>query len=225
MTEERQLSSGRDLLRMAQEFQKQLKYPERMGPRQQFAIFLAKYPGSGGTTVAKEFARLAGNCFHVQANDTRVVLAENGFGWGVNVKTLLQLVIEQLLAEGHSIILDGAFLEDKEITLRESLVRKFSLKHILVAVNCPLEVAAARARERYADGQPSRFGDWRAMTDGQPDVEKHIASMVARRDKLEVMLENDRDHTIKVVMNHVDNYAVGETQRQVREIWWEFKTN
>ncbi|SRR5258708_1273061 len=203
-----------DIERVAQEFLKRLPYPRQKGPKRQYGIFVGGFPGSGKTTAAREFAGEAGNCFHVQANDARVLLTEIGdFEWNINVHEVLKNVLTELGTGGHSFILDGAFMEDSDKSLRKDLIRKFGFKALFVAVNCPLEVAKKRAERRYADGKKSEFGDWRAG-----NLWKYVGQMPERKEALEVLLWQYQD--LKIINNNGPNDFLNW---KVRKIWSEFR--
>lgn len=211
-----------DIAKVALDFLTRLPYPKKIGPKEQFLICVGGFPGSGKTTVATEFSAEAGNCFHVQANDARVLLADKNFKWGeddnhgVYVRQVLAAVLKDLTMGGHSVVLDGSFVDPGNQELREAVPGR--VRRLLVAVTCPVEIAQARADKRYRTDLPpeqrprSRFGDWRAS-----DFGAYKDSMAPRREKLEHLLEED--HSIKVIMNHGSKEDIAN---QVRRIWREF---
>jgi len=203
-----------DIAQICQRFLLRLKDPT-IQPKPQFAIFIGGFPNSGKTTVARELIdSWALNAVHVQANDARVLLTEmGGFSWGENVRTIIRAVLEKLFADGHSVILDGAFIEDGEQSIRREFIKKYDLKTLLVAVTCSVETATERARKRYMDGKASSFGDWRAN-----DIEELIGSMPERKERLERLLDHDR--SVKVIDN--DDSAPQESWEYVEEIWADF---
>jgi hypothetical protein len=145
----------------------------------------------------------------VQSNDARVLLTELGdFEWSGNVAQVIKRVLTELLTLGHSILLDGGFIDDAAQAAREGLIQRFSLKPLLIAVDAPLEKAERRARQRYADGQSSRFGDWRAN-----DLEAYVQSMEERQKSLHGLFRHRQD--VRFIMNDGD---IDQLDWKVRQI-------
>ena len=208
---EKQLTR-QDIQRITEDFLSRSQKPAT-NPVKQFGIFIGGFPGSGKTSVAKEFARLSG-AIHIQTNSARFLLRETGFAWGDNVRKIIENVLNYLFGKDFSIVLDGGFIEESEKSKRIEIINKYHLEALSVAVTGSVETAETRARKRYADSKPSTFDDWRISPER---FEAYIQSATERQKKLNEILA--QDPTIQVINNDGDiDHLVEEAGR----IWKEF---
>ncbi len=184
MTDEKKNPTQEEVGRLKQEFLERLGAFNIKLYKQPFVIVIGGAPGSGKTTAAKTMSSLSESA-HVQANSARYLLGEHGFAWGENVRLVIQAVLENILARGWSVVLDGMLLQDEERRLVKKTADKHGAKIFFNAIRCEPEIAEQRARERYVDGKFSSFEDWRCKPE---KFEEYIASIAERTVLLEDLL-------------------------------------
>ena len=140
----------------------------------QFIIAVGGFPGSGKTTAAIKLAELS-KSVPIQSNSARQLLRDCGLPYGENVHSLIREVLNEVMPKGYSIVMDGMIMEVKERIMLEELAKQFRHKIFYVAITGNPKVTETRARERYADGKPSTFFDWRAS-----NRERYMESIHAR---------------------------------------------
>ncbi|KKU55527.1 MAG: hypothetical protein UX77_C0010G0018 [Parcubacteria group bacterium GW2011_GWA1_47_11] len=195
------------------DFIRRLDIPDQK-PDSQFIIVVGGAPGSGKTTAANRMAKMA-QAVHVQANSARFLLAKQALRWGENVHKVVRAVLEKLLSDGHSVILDGMITDEKERQMIRDLAAKGDAKSFFIAITCQPDTAQARARARYADNKESSFEDWRAG-----DFEAYLNSIPERAELLQNAV-NSSGGQIEILRN---NGSVAELESQVNQAWSKIKT-
>ena len=205
--------------RLADDFLTRITYPHSQPPGKKVLIVGGGANGAGKTTACRTISRFA-NAYHVQANSARFLLAKKGYDYGENVVEVIKRVVEELLAQGFPVVLDGMMTEESRRNLVRDLAQELGAKTFFFAVMCRPDIAEQRARLRYTDGKESSFDDWRAK-----DVEGYMTDVTVREALLREKLREVPDDPFTGVWRVNNSGDRGNLNGKTAELYNTIKHN
>lgn len=149
---------------VTQDFLDRLVLPAEK-PSKPFVLGIVGQIGSGKTTIARLIAPELSGTVIVQANSARFLLKEADMPWGDNVRDIVRLATQRLLAQGYAVIFDGSSAEEKDRQNAEQAVAESGAPVFYVRIAISTENAKAREKTKYDDpAWVSSFEDFRVNT-------------------------------------------------------------
>lgn len=119
-------------------------------------ILMHGYIGVGKTTFAKQLAQTSGAVLfvfddwmvHFYGRNSSIVQFKE---YEVNVRSMIWAMAHDFLSRGHDVILDYGFWSREERDRYRKLANKLGVDCELYQINCPDDIAKARALARTID--------------------------------------------------------------------------